>query len=171
MPHKFSAFSHCATSSERARTLGVVSVIRRNPDLTWHGDMLDGLVFVKAQKDLGALFEGARALLIGAGRAIALAILEAGVSKLIVHDAVPSRVASLLDLTADLGDSEVELGPPDPTDCELVFNATGHEGGISPPRECGFAHLVNVRWRRDRRTRSDPTRQSRARCWMQRGQW
>src|ERR1700694_3041041 len=32
MPHKFSAFGYCASSSERARLLGVVSVIRRNPD-------------------------------------------------------------------------------------------------------------------------------------------
>src|ERR1700727_625023 len=31
MPHKFPAFTHCATSSERARLLGAVSVIRRNP--------------------------------------------------------------------------------------------------------------------------------------------
>ena len=31
MPHKFTAFAHCATSSERAKMLGVVSVIRRNP--------------------------------------------------------------------------------------------------------------------------------------------
>ena len=33
MPHKFAAFAHCATSSERARRLGVVSVMRRNPDV------------------------------------------------------------------------------------------------------------------------------------------
>jgi shikimate dehydrogenase len=69
MPHKHAAFAHCATSSERARLLGVVSVIRRNPDGTWHGDMLDGLAFVKAQKDHGARVEGARALLVGAGGA------------------------------------------------------------------------------------------------------
>jgi shikimate dehydrogenase len=43
MPHKFTAFAHCATSAERAKMLRVVSVIRRNPDRTWHGDMLDGL--------------------------------------------------------------------------------------------------------------------------------
>jgi shikimate 5-dehydrogenase len=67
MPHKFTAFAHCATSSERAKMLGVVSVIRRNPDGTWHGDMLDGLAFVKAQKDHGAQPQGARALLVGAG--------------------------------------------------------------------------------------------------------
>jgi shikimate dehydrogenase len=32
MPHKFAAFDFCATSSERARLLKVVSVIRRNAD-------------------------------------------------------------------------------------------------------------------------------------------
>jgi shikimate dehydrogenase len=68
MPHKHSAFTHCATKSLRAARLGVVSVMRRNPDGTWHGDMLDGLAFVKAQKDHGARIEGARALLLGAGR-------------------------------------------------------------------------------------------------------
>ena len=81
MPHKHTAFAHCATSSERARMLGVVSVIRRNPDGTWHGDMLDGLAFVKAQKDHGASMEGARALLVGAGgagSAIAIALARGG---------------------------------------------------------------------------------------------
>jgi hypothetical protein len=32
MPHKFTAFALCATSSERTKMLGVVSVIRRNPE-------------------------------------------------------------------------------------------------------------------------------------------
>jgi hypothetical protein len=39
MPHKFAAFGHCATISERARLLGAVSVLRRNPDRTWRGDL------------------------------------------------------------------------------------------------------------------------------------
>src|SRR3977135_737901 len=30
MPHKFTAFTYCATSSDRAKMLSVVSVIRRN---------------------------------------------------------------------------------------------------------------------------------------------
>jgi len=118
MPHKFAAFAHCATSSERARMLRVVSVIRRNPDRTWHGDMLDGLAFVTAQMDHGAHAEGARALLVGAGaagRAIAIALLEAGVRELIVYDAVASRVVTLLDLIADLGDGpgESRIARPD----------------------------------------------------------
>ncbi|MEU8606916.1 ThiF family adenylyltransferase [Actinoplanes sp. NPDC048791] len=127
MPHKFTAFAHCATSSERARMLGVVSVIRRNPDGTWHGDMLDGLAFVKAQRDHGAQLEGARVLLVGAGgagSAIAIALLEAGVGELVIHDADESRVATLLKLVDDLGRGRVSAGPPDPTGCDVVCNAT-----------------------------------------------
>jgi shikimate dehydrogenase len=127
MPHKFAAFAHCATSSERARMLGVVSVIRRNPDRTWHGDVLDGVAFVRAQKDHGAHIEGARALLVGAGgagRAIAVALLDAGIRELIVHDSVASRATTLLDLISKVGDDRVKAGPPDPASCDLVFNAT-----------------------------------------------
>ena len=89
MPHKFDAAKYCATKSERTRLLGVVSVIRRNEDHTWHGDMLDGLAFLKAQRDQGAKIKNGRALLLGAGdagRAIAIALLDAGVHELIVHD-------------------------------------------------------------------------------------
>jgi len=127
MPHKFTAFAHCATSSERAKMLGVVSVIRRNLDGTWHGDMLDGLAFVKAQKDHGAKPEGARVLLVGAGgagSAIAIALLEAGVRELVIHDADESRAATLIDLLSGRGRGRVSAGPPDPTGCDLVCNAT-----------------------------------------------
>jgi shikimate dehydrogenase len=107
--------------------LGVVSIIRRNPDATWHGDMLDGLAFVKAQQDHGAQPEGARVLLVGAGgagSAIAIALIEAGVGELIIHDADQSRVATLIDLLSGLGQGRVSAGPPDPTGCDLVCNAT-----------------------------------------------
>jgi shikimate dehydrogenase len=138
MPHKFTAFAHCATSSERAKILGVVSVIRRNPDTTWHGDMLDGLAFVKAQQDRGAEPDGARVLLVGAGgagSAIAVAFLEGGVRELIIHDADESRIGTLLDLLSGLGQGRVSAGPPDPTGCDMVCNATplGMEEGDPLP--------------------------------------
>jgi shikimate dehydrogenase len=116
MPHKFTAFAHCATSSERARVLGAVSVIRRNPDGSWHGDMLDGLAFVKAQQDHSAGVAGARALLV-------------------VHDADASRVATLLGLLAGPGAGRVIAGAADPAGCDLVFNATplGMEAGDPLP--------------------------------------
>ena len=144
MPHKFTAFTHCATSSATARLLGGVSVMRRNPNGTWHGGMLDGLAFVKAQIDRGARPKGARALLVGvgaAGSAIAIALLEAGVRELIIHDSNESRVDQLLQVVADLGHGRVTAGPADPTGCDMVCNATpmGLEDGDPLPVA---AHLL-----------------------------
>ena len=138
MPHKLAALAFCATSSDRARMLGWISVARRNPDRTWHGDMLDGLAFVQAQRDQGARLEGSRALLLGAGgagRAIALALLEAGVNELVIHDSVASRVTNLLDLIAELGDDRARAGSPNPIGCGVVFNVTpmGMEQGDPLP--------------------------------------
>lgn len=127
MPHKFTTYTYCATSSERSRLLRVVSVMRRNADGSWHGDILDGLAFVKAQKDQGAKPEGARVLLIGAGgagSAIAIALLEAGVRELIIHDTNAARLAELMELVADLGHGRVSAGPANPTGCDMVCNAT-----------------------------------------------
>jgi len=127
MPHKFTAFAHCATSSETARLLGGVSVMRRNKDGTWHGGMLDGLAFVKAQIDAGAQPKGARVLLVGvgaAGTAIAIALLEAGVRELIIHDSSEARVAQLMEVVGELGRDRVRAGSADPTGCDMVCNAT-----------------------------------------------
>jgi len=127
MPHKFTAYTYCATSSARSRLLKVVSVMRRNADGSWHGDMLDVLVFVKAQQDQGAQPVGVRVLLLGAGgagSAIAITLLESGVRELIIHDTNAGRVAALLALVASLGRGRVTAGPADPTGCDMVCNAT-----------------------------------------------
>ena len=127
MPHKFSAFTYCATSSDTASLLGGVSVMRRNADATWHGDMLDGLAFVKAQIDNGARVKDGRALLLGAGAAgsaIAIALLEAGVGELIIHDTDESRATRLNGLVAELARGRARVGPANPAGCTLVFNAT-----------------------------------------------
>ena len=102
--------------------------------------MLDGLAFVKAQKDHGAQPEGARVLLVGAGgagSAIAIALLQAGVRELIIHDADELRVATLLDLLSDVGRARVSAGAPDPTGCLLLprsttRTATGSESAGRP---------------------------------------
>lgn len=138
MPHKFAAYAYCATSSERASLLGVVSVIRRNADGTWHGDMLDGIAFVKAQKDHGAQIEGARALLVGAGgagSAIAIALMTSGVRELVIHDVNELRVNTLVELLSGIGSGQALSGPPNPVGCDLVFNATflGMEKGDPLP--------------------------------------
>jgi shikimate dehydrogenase len=52
------------------------------------------------------------------------ALLNAGVRKPIIHDAHDSRVTRLIWLVADLGNGRVSGGQPNPTRCNLVFNAT-----------------------------------------------
>jgi shikimate dehydrogenase len=127
MPHKFTASTHCATLSDRARLLGAVSVMRRNADGNWHGDMLDGLAFVKAQKDHGAITEDARVLLLGAGAAgsaIAIAMLESGVRELHIYDPDQARTDTLLALLGQDGDTRASAGSADPTGFDLVCNGT-----------------------------------------------
>lgn len=127
MPHKFTAFPFCATHSDISRRFQVVSVMRRNPDGSWHGDVTDGAAFVKAQVDQGAQPHGARVLLLGAGgagSAIAAALLGAGVRTLVVHDADAARAEMLVARLADLGANRISTGPADPTGCDMVCNAT-----------------------------------------------
>ena len=131
MQHKNAVFAHCATSSETSKLLEVVSVARRNPDGTWHGDMLDGLAFVEAMRKRGARSEGARVLQVGAGGvggAIAVALLDAGVRELVLNDTNQGRLDHLVDLLSGRG--RVTGGSPDPTGFDIVCNATPM--GLSP---------------------------------------
>lgn len=129
MPHKFTALTYCATLSDTSRLLGSVSVMRRNPDGSWHGDITDGLAFIKAQQDQGAQVSGARALLLGAGgagSAIAIALAAAGVRELIIHDQQEGRAAALIErlAAAGIGQNRIFAGAPDPRGCDMVCNAT-----------------------------------------------
>jgi shikimate dehydrogenase len=127
VPHKFTAFRHCATVTERARFLESVNAMRRNVDGGWHGDMLDGLGFVEGIRRAGCVTEGKRALQVGAGgagTAIALALLEAGVAELALHDADAGRRDRLIGrLRSRFGD-RVREGSPDPGGFDLAVNAT-----------------------------------------------
>lgn len=138
MPHKNTAFAYCATSDARANLFEAVSVIRRNADSSWHGHMLDGLAFVRAQQNRGATTERARALLVGtgaAGSAIAHALLDAGVAELALHDADPARVEALSRRLQDVSGGRLREGSADPTGYDLVLNATPlglNEGDPAP---------------------------------------
>jgi shikimate dehydrogenase len=106
--------------------------------------MFDGLAFVKAQRDQGARPEGARVLLVGAGgagSAIAIALLEAGVRELIVHDSDAARTAKLVELLCGLGHGRVIVGPPNPIGCDMVCNATPMGMAVGDPLPVA-AHLL-----------------------------
>lgn len=145
VPHKFAAARHCATLTDRARLLGAVNVMRRNPDRSWHGDMLDGAGMVAAIRAAGGDPAGRDALLVGAGgagTAIAQALLQAGVVSLALHDSDATRVEALLArLRPVAGGARLRALPAaEPAGCTLVVNATPSgmrpEDPIPVPASC-----------------------------------
>jgi shikimate dehydrogenase len=145
MPHKNAMYAHCATSSKTSKLLGVVSIARRNVDGSWHGDMLDGVAFVAALRKEGAKPDGARVLQLGAGgagSAIAVALIEAGVRELVLHDANESRCNELAQLLSDLDRGRVIVGAADPTGCDIVVNATPMGMSLNDPLPVPV-HLLN----------------------------
>ncbi|MBB4256702.1 MULTISPECIES: shikimate dehydrogenase family protein [unclassified Bradyrhizobium] len=127
IPHKFTCYQACTSATERAHFLRSVNLMRRRADGAWHGDMVDGLGFVGAARAKGVNPAGLRALLIGAGgagSAIALALVEAGVSELAIHDSATERRDALIGQLNGLGKALVRAGSTDPTGFEFVANAT-----------------------------------------------
>ncbi|MBM3567906.1 MAG: shikimate dehydrogenase [Alphaproteobacteria bacterium] len=126
VPHKFAALRHAATASDRARRLGAANVLRRKP-AGWHADMLDGLAFVRAIERAGFRPAGKRGLLVGAGgagSAIGLELLNAGLAKLAIHDSDAERAVALAARLAAAYPGRVAIGSADPSGHDLIVNAT-----------------------------------------------
>jgi shikimate dehydrogenase len=138
MPHKFAAFEHVSTASERATILRSANVVRRTPDGGWYADLLDGVGFVRASKSKGYAIAGKRALLVGAGGAggaIGLELLTTGVSYLAVHDVDAARRDAMIEKLGRLDRGEVGAGSHDPDGFDIVVNATPagmNEGDLAP---------------------------------------
>lgn len=133
VPHKFACFGLCKSATERARFLGAVNLMRRNADGSWHGEMSDGPGFVGAVRALGGEPNGKRVLLIGAGgagSAIALAMVEAGVRELAIHDADSKRRDALIAKLNTRAGANVVIGSTDPTGFDVIANAT--PAGMNP---------------------------------------
>ncbi|MBR1176292.1 shikimate dehydrogenase [Bradyrhizobium sp. KB893862 SZCCT0404] len=127
IPHKFACYQACASATARAHFLKTVNLMRRRPDGAWHGDMVDGLGFVGAARAKGIDPAGMRALLVGAGgagSAIALELVEAGVSELAIHDSLTERRDALIGRLNGLRKAPVRAGTGDPQGFDFVANAT-----------------------------------------------
>jgi shikimate dehydrogenase len=140
IPHKFDCHALCATHSPRADFLGAVNTIRRNTDGSWHGDMFDGLGYVKAIESKGFQLQNKKALLVGAGgagSAIAHAMVLAGVSELAIHDEDTDRRESLIQRLNSLNLGLVKAGTANPSGCDVAINATpmGMRDGDPSPIE------------------------------------
>ena len=129
LPLKEAAFAICAQTTDRARRAGAVNTLTRNEG-HWHGDNTDGAGLVRDLTGRHGLdLRARRALLLGAGgaaRGVAPALLDAGISELIIVNRTAERADALADALGepnrahsrywrDLGD----LG-----DFSLIVNAT-----------------------------------------------
>ena len=97
-PCKQPAFALVDSLTARARRIGSVNTIRRDGDGRLSGDATDGQAMVEAIKARGGSIGGNSAFVLGAGggagRAIADALCESGVSDLCLLDTDPGRLRS-----------------------------------------------------------------------------
>jgi shikimate dehydrogenase len=127
IPHKFAALRHCDEVSDRARLLGAVNVLHRIAGGRWRGDMTDGFAMVAALRRAGCEFDGRRALLVGAGgagSAVALALIEAGVTTLAIAEVDAARRDHLIASLAARKPGAAVAGSTDPAGFDIVVNAT-----------------------------------------------
>ncbi|MGB0133468.1 shikimate dehydrogenase [Dokdonella sp.] len=132
-PLKQIAARLCLSVSERARQADSVNTLVRRGE-GWHGESTDGVGLVRDITGRHGLYvRGRRTLLLGAGgaaRAVAFALLDAGISELTIANRTPERADALAD---SIGKPEVvhtrywnDLGQWGAFD--LIINATsaGH---------------------------------------------
>jgi shikimate dehydrogenase len=125
VPHKFTAFAHCDELSDRARFLSAVNVIRRDHE-RWLGEMTDGIALLAALYARGFKPKREDALVVGAGgagSAVALALVQAGIGELAIADLDAERRQDLVTRLKELG-ANVRASGADPSGCRLVVNAT-----------------------------------------------
>lgn len=100
LPHKEAALDVCDRVDSAARMIGAVNTIVVTEDGSLEGSCTDGYGFLQALKEGAPELDltGTRALLVGAGgsaRAIAFALLEGGVSELIIVNRSRARAEKL----------------------------------------------------------------------------
>ncbi len=129
LPLKEAAFAICAQTTDRARRAGAVNTLTRN-DGQWHGDNTDGAGLVRDLTGRHGLdLRARRALLLGAGgaaRGVAPALLDAGISELIIVNRTAERADALADALGepDRAHSRYWKDLGDLGDFSLIVNAT-----------------------------------------------
>ncbi|MGW4502914.1 shikimate dehydrogenase family protein [Micromonospora sp. NPDC004336] len=128
VPHKAAVLALADRASDRARLAGSANALRREPDGTWTADTFDGDGFVRGLVAGGHRPRGRRVCVVGAGgagSAIAVALLDAGVAELRLADTDPDRLETLRRrLGAAYPGRVVAAARPRLADADLAVNAT-----------------------------------------------
>ena len=143
MPHKVSTVALVDELTPAAVIAGACNAVRRTADGRLQGDMFDGEGFVRGVKRKGLSLQGKRALVVGAGgvgSAIAASLAAAGVAELALFDVQAASARALAErLAAHHPALKLRTGSNDPTDVDLVVNATplGMNEGDPLPLDVG----------------------------------
>src|SRR5262249_35018962 len=125
IPHKTTILPMLERVTKRVQASGSVNLVKREKDGTLSGDIVDGLGFVKGLEAQGHRVKGASVWLVGlggAGGAIAAALCEAGVGRLIVSGLNDARAGAALDRLSRFCPAVRGGAPPGPP--ERIRHAT-----------------------------------------------
>jgi shikimate dehydrogenase len=139
-PHKQQAARLCDTLVDDGRHVGVVNTVRREPDGSYRGTLLDGRGFVAGLRSQGHDPSGARIYIAGAGgagNALAFALAASGASAITIHNRTRSKAADLVErVRRAYPVIEVSLGTADASGHDIAVNATSL--GLEPNDPLSF---------------------------------
>lgn len=128
MPHKVTVLDLVDEIGPAATIAGAANGVRVEADGRLVADMFDGEGFVRGMRRNGYEPRGRSALVVGSGgvgSAIAASLAAAGVHRLALSDTRPAAMDGLAERLGEHHPAlEVQTGGTDPTDFEIVVNAT-----------------------------------------------
>ena len=128
VPHKLKIMELCDEVYRQGRLVGAVNAVRFDSQRRMIGDNFDGAGFVAGMRAEGHEVTGRSVLQLGAGgagRAIAFALADVGVSRLVLHNRTRAKAEELAaSVTAAYPEVPVSVGAADPDGCEIVINTT-----------------------------------------------
>jgi len=128
IPHKTTILPLLGRATKRAQASGSVNLVKRDKEGVLVGDIVDGTGFVAGFEAHGHKMRGASVWLVGlggAGGAIAAALCEAGVGRLLVSELNDARAeAALARLTKHYPDVPVARADMPPKGIHYAINAT-----------------------------------------------
>lgn len=128
IPHKPAMADLCDELGPAGKMIGAVNTVRIKQDGRLIGDMFDGLGLVEGARANGMEPMHKNALMIGcggAGRAIAFALVQAGVKSLTLFNRTETRAQELAsEIKKHIPSANVQSGAPDATGHDLIIQAT-----------------------------------------------
>lgn len=146
VPHKLRLMELCDEVGRQGSLVGAVNAVRFDAERRMVGDNFDGAGFVAGMRAEGHEVTGRAVLQLGAGgagRAIAFALADAGVSRLVIHNRTRAKAEELAAaVSAAYPAIPVTVGDAEPDGCEIVINTTSSGLHDSDPLPIDEAHLT-----------------------------